>query len=435
MLLLFFSSTYVSSASEVSGTIDTGLKYAWGENMGWLNFAATGGSITVTDSALTGDVWNDNYGWINLSPTSGGVTNNGEGTLEGSAWSSGLGWIDFSGVSIDSSGRFHGTASGVLSGTVTFDCAKCAVQTDWRPASVRTVSSSASRGGGGNAPIAPAVDSSNAFTVTLAPPPLEQTTNSPTESPTQNIVADVLRNVAAASLALFDVTLSSEGLRTTAAPGESIAFSVKLSNFGSENRADVTIFYRLFDNAGREIYAESETVAVDTTASFVKRIPIPRGTVAGVYTIETSLSYIGQEAPAVSRFTFNVAPHAPIMNSRSIYFAGIGFAVLSMLGIWYIARMRVRSRRGILHDYADTPSNERIYYEMVSDIITQMRLRVGDQALEVAIHIDGLVIDRETGRVLKITQSPAQVVAGLIAGYEKVLGKKVSFSLRTGGTL
>ena len=59
-----------------------------------------------------------------------------------------------------------------------------------------------------------------------------------------------------------------------------------------------------------------------------------------------------------------------------------------------------------------------------------MRTRVGDDALLIASNINGLKIDKETGRVLDLTDSPAKIIATLVAEYEKVLGKKVSFSFR-----
>ena len=78
----------VALASETNGTIPDD-RYAWGENMGWVNFGCDNCSVAVTDSAVTGYAWNENYGWINLSPTNGGVTNNSEGNLGGDAWAEG----------------------------------------------------------------------------------------------------------------------------------------------------------------------------------------------------------------------------------------------------------------------------------------------------------------------------------------------------------
>jgi hypothetical protein len=108
----------------------------------------TNGGVTVTDSTLTGYAWAQNTGWISFNTTQSGVTNNG-GTLGGFAWSQGEGWLSFTGVTIDSNGKFHGTATGNNS-TLTFDCTNCDVRTDWRPAS-----SGGSSGGGGGGIIWP----------------------------------------------------------------------------------------------------------------------------------------------------------------------------------------------------------------------------------------------------------------------------------------
>src|SRR5437660_6460285 len=121
VLTFVLCSAFVVHASTSDGTIDPTSKYAWGENIGWLNFGTPGGNVHITNTALTGYVWTENYGWINLSPTGSGVKNDGHGNLSGSAWSEQLGYIDFSGVKI-SSGVFTGTATGALIGKITFDC-------------------------------------------------------------------------------------------------------------------------------------------------------------------------------------------------------------------------------------------------------------------------------------------------------------------------
>src|SRR5437867_2687672 len=86
LLLILLGVGIGSSAQATDGTIDSTFKYAWGENIGWLNFGTTGGNIKVTDAALSGYIWSENFGWINLNPTFGGVTNNGSGVLSGYAW-------------------------------------------------------------------------------------------------------------------------------------------------------------------------------------------------------------------------------------------------------------------------------------------------------------------------------------------------------------
>src|SRR5687768_10038765 len=62
-------------------------RFAYAENVGWLNFEpahATG--VTVTNTAVTGYAYGENIGWINFAPTFGGVANDGTGQLSGYAW-------------------------------------------------------------------------------------------------------------------------------------------------------------------------------------------------------------------------------------------------------------------------------------------------------------------------------------------------------------
>ncbi|MBI5022765.1 MAG: hypothetical protein HZC05_01185 [Candidatus Magasanikbacteria bacterium] len=137
-------------ASETNGTIDSNYKYAWGENLGWINMKSDNGGLTITDSAITGYSWSTAGGWINFSPTNGGVTNTSEGVLGGNAWSSQKGWIAMAGITINSSGKFTGTAGtlGTTAGRITFSCDSCDVRTDWRPASARATQTSSGGGGG-----------------------------------------------------------------------------------------------------------------------------------------------------------------------------------------------------------------------------------------------------------------------------------------------
>src|ERR1035437_4721715 len=74
-------------ASNTDGTVDSTYKFAWGENIGWVNFGVPSGDVHITDAGLSGYAWSDNYGWINLKPPTSGVkNNNGNGVLSGDAW-------------------------------------------------------------------------------------------------------------------------------------------------------------------------------------------------------------------------------------------------------------------------------------------------------------------------------------------------------------
>ena len=108
-----------------AANIDPAHKFAWGENVGWFNFAPSQGpGVTVTASAVTGFAWAENIGWINLSPATGGVLNDGQGNLAGYAWGENVGWINFApmggGVRISPGGFFVGYAWGENIGWINF---------------------------------------------------------------------------------------------------------------------------------------------------------------------------------------------------------------------------------------------------------------------------------------------------------------------------
>lgn len=113
-----------------------GSRYAWAENLGWLN-AQPGGpggvGMQVGDAELSGWVWAENAGWISLSckttlscdAVDYGVLNDGNGVLTGYAWAENLGWINFSpstsGVLVDpSTGEFSGYAWAENAGWISF---------------------------------------------------------------------------------------------------------------------------------------------------------------------------------------------------------------------------------------------------------------------------------------------------------------------------
>lgn len=89
-----------TATTAVALNVDTTDKYAWGENIGWLNWSTTEGDIDITDAVgMDGYIWGENVGWINLDPVVGaveyGVTASGS-EWTGYAWGENIGWISFS---------------------------------------------------------------------------------------------------------------------------------------------------------------------------------------------------------------------------------------------------------------------------------------------------------------------------------------------------
>lgn len=112
-----------------AGNIDATQKWAWGTNIGWVNFNPTHGGVTVYTDHLEGYAWAENIGWIRLGTYTGGgnhtyanttannygVNRAADGKLSGYAWDTNVGWINFqpahSQVTIDpATGAFDGYA-------------------------------------------------------------------------------------------------------------------------------------------------------------------------------------------------------------------------------------------------------------------------------------------------------------------------------------
>jgi hypothetical protein len=131
-------------------------QYAWGENVGWINFGSIEGDVIVSDTKITGYAWGENVGWISLhcendnscNTVNYGVVNDGSGNLSGYAWGENVGWISFNSpyhaVSINTEGVFSGYAWGENVGWISFNCTNTnscdnvnfSVKTNWSPVSV-----------------------------------------------------------------------------------------------------------------------------------------------------------------------------------------------------------------------------------------------------------------------------------------------------------
>ncbi len=127
--------------------IDPNNKFAWGENVGFLNFADAGNppgsqSVFANPTFLEGFVWGENIGWINLGDGQGPYANTtglnfgvnrdaSTGHLSGFAWGENIGWINFSGGALatpanparidPATRRFRGYAWGENIGWINLD--------------------------------------------------------------------------------------------------------------------------------------------------------------------------------------------------------------------------------------------------------------------------------------------------------------------------
>ena len=177
-------------AGAAHATAPTG--YAWGENIGWLNWGTPEGAVNVPDSGdLTGYVWGENVGWISLNcvntsscgSVAYAVTRTGT-TLSGYAWGENVGWISFNcsntascgavsyDVAVDTSGVFTGYAWGENVGWISFNCSNTS--------SCGTVSYNVTSGASATATPTPAVGGPGGVVIVFTPTPEVTPTPAPT---------------------------------------------------------------------------------------------------------------------------------------------------------------------------------------------------------------------------------------------------------------
>ncbi len=151
-VLLLFSSLILHPSSFVhaASTINPTNNFAYGANIGWMNWRGDAGTngVVIGEFVCSGNIYAANVGWINLgsgNPTNGiqysnasandfGVNNLGDGRLRGYAYGANIGWINFENTGNPRfdliTGNFSGYAYGANCGWISLSNAQAFVKTD-----------------------------------------------------------------------------------------------------------------------------------------------------------------------------------------------------------------------------------------------------------------------------------------------------------------
>lgn len=139
----------IASSGTAASTIDGANRYAYGANIGWIDWRAdTANGAVIGEYVCSGYIYSANVGWINLgngNPAGGiyyknnsgsdfGVNQDGFGNLSGYAYGANIGWIAFE-ANGDSkvdllTGKFSGYAWSANCGWISLNNATAVVQTD-----------------------------------------------------------------------------------------------------------------------------------------------------------------------------------------------------------------------------------------------------------------------------------------------------------------
>jgi len=138
-----------SALLHAATTIDAANKYAYGANLGWMDWTGdTANGVVIGEYVCAGNIYSANVGWIALgsgSPTNGiyyqnlsandfGVNQDGLGNLRGYAYGANIGWINFENTGAPKVDLVTGNLSGYVwsanCGWISLSNAVAYVQTD-----------------------------------------------------------------------------------------------------------------------------------------------------------------------------------------------------------------------------------------------------------------------------------------------------------------
>jgi hypothetical protein len=138
-----------SALLHAATTIDAANKYAYGANLGWMDWTGdTANGVVIGEYVCAGNIYSANVGWIALgsgTPTNGiyyqnlsandfGVNQDGLGNLRGYAYGANIGWLNFESTGAPKldllTGNFSGYVYSANCGWISLSNAVAYVQTD-----------------------------------------------------------------------------------------------------------------------------------------------------------------------------------------------------------------------------------------------------------------------------------------------------------------
>lgn len=147
---------------------------------------------------------------------------------------------------------------------------------------------------------------------------------------------------------LMDVSLNVPAKYKELKSGDELLFQLTLFNLGETGRVDVQLEYVVQNFKGEVITRSSETVAVETQASFAKTLVLPDNLAEGDYVIYLSVRYNGSVAS--SSDVFSIAGEGPLITKISLLILGASIAAVMSLVVWYELR-HLRLRKVISYQH------------------------------------------------------------------------------------
>lgn len=102
----------------------------------------------------------------------------------------------------------------------------------------------------------------------------------------------------------LNIEIMIPGNYKSASAGDEILTSIRITNLAAEAREDVYLDFWVEDSSGNSMLNNRETVAVETTANFVRSFELPESLVVGDYTAHASVTdFDGKSSAASTNFS------------------------------------------------------------------------------------------------------------------------------------
>ena len=224
----------------------------------------------------------------------------------------------------------------------------------------------------------------------------------------------------------LSVSVSVPERYATVKAGERLYFELSIKYPENRVRKDLRLTYTLLH--GESVLAQSKVLrAIETQASFIDYMVVPENVDMGLYTVRVMIEDY-ENLHKETETTFTVVPNVNKVARLFGVLVLFGITVVILLLIVQIMYTRSRWKKMLYnrHDYSNIPQEKRVYYEMISGVIAQMRARVGRKSISLAQTIDGLTVS-DQGRVDSINRDPSEILAELVHAYKRKFGKNVNF--------
>jgi len=129
----------------------------------------------------------------------------------------------------------------------------------------------------------------------------------------------------------FNLEVEIAQTHKTINPGEHVWFTTKIMNLGRQERTDITLEYEVLNKDKELVAKKTETVAIETQASFVSNLKIPEKSSQGPHTLEVSLK-VNENEEAKGSSSFNVVWE----KQEYVRYVVIGLIIVAVLVILMI---------------------------------------------------------------------------------------------------